>query len=91
MQEFKIYLALILNEDCDQFDIVLDRLSHQSGLKPGARLATVVPMRTKTLYEVSLTVEEACALALSCPGEYKFYEEDKKRLFMVAYLSETEV
>jgi hypothetical protein len=75
MQELKTYLAIIPNENCDQFDTALDRISYASDKRQGRRLATIIPMATKTTYEVALTDEEASVLALSCPGIYAHYTE----------------
>jgi pheromone shutdown protein TraB len=88
MQELKTYLAIIPNEFLHQFDIALDRISHQSGVRPGSRIETIIPMATKTTYEVALTDEEAAVLALSCNGIYAHYTEKKITESMIEYVNE---
>jgi hypothetical protein len=89
MQELKTYLAIIPNEFLHQFDVVLDRISHQSNVRPGSRLTTIIPMLEKTTYEVALTDEEAAVLALSCPGLYAHYTEKRISESIVEYMDET--
>ena len=84
----KTYLAIIPNEFIRQFDIALDRISHQSNVRPGSRLTTIIPMHEKTTYEVALTDEEAAVLALSCPGIYAHYTEKRISESMVEYMDE---
>lgn len=86
MQELKTYIAVIPNEYLDHFDAVLDRLSHQSDLRPGSRLSTIIPMDTKTTYEVALTDEEAAILALSCTGIYAHYTEKRITESKIEYM-----
>jgi len=88
MQELKTYLAIIPNEFADQFDIVLDRISHQSNVRPGSRLSTIIPMATKITFEVALTDEEAAVLALSCPGEYAHYTEKRITESKIEYMAD---
>lgn len=75
MQELKSYLVSIRTEDADLFDRVLHRLSHQSKIKAGSRLSSIIPMIEKTIYEVSLSEEEVVILALSCPGGYEYFSD----------------
>jgi len=89
MQELKTYVAIIPNEFVDQFDIVLNRISHQSNVRPGSRLSTIIPMLEKTTYEVALTDEEAAVLALSCTGIYAHYTEKRITESMIEYIDET--
>ena len=88
MQELKTYLAIIPNEFLHQFDIALDRISHQSNVRPGSRLTTIIPMATKTTYEVALTDEEAAVLALSCTGIYAHYTEKRISESIIEYMDE---
>jgi len=88
MQELKTYVAIIPNEYTDQFDIVLDRISHQSNVRPGSRLTTIIPMAAKTTYEVFLTDEEAAVLALSCTGIYAHYTEKRISESIIEYMDE---
>lgn len=75
MHELQKYIATIQNGDRDQFDSVLSKISHRSGVRPGSRLSSIIPMAEKTVYEVSLNEEEAVVLALACPGEYIYYND----------------
>lgn len=76
MQELKKYIVTIQNENCDLFDRVLDGIKLRSDSYHRSRLSTIVPMNTKTAYEVSLTVEEAVIMVLSCPGECRDCNEE---------------
>ena len=75
MPEFKTYIAIIQSGDYDLFDTVLDCIKLHSGMYEKSRLMSIIPMDTKTVYEVSLTEEEAVVLTLSCPGEYSNHTE----------------
>lgn len=88
MHELKTYLAIIPNENLDLFDNALDRISHLSTKRQGRRLSTIIPMPTKTTYEVALTNEEASVLALSCPGIYALYTEKVMSESIVEYMSD---
>lgn len=75
MYELKTYVAIIPNQFLDLFDIVLNRISNESNVKPGNRLSTIIQLNGRTVYEVSLTDEEASVIALSCAGTYVHYSE----------------
>ena len=75
MQELQKYLVTIQNKDADLFDRILHRLSHQSKIKVGSRLSTIIPMIEKTIYEAELSEEEVVILTLSCPGEYEYFSD----------------
>ena len=89
MQELKTYLAIIPYEFVFQFATVLDRISLQSNVRQGSRIETIIPMPTKTTYQVSLTDEEAIMIALSCPGIYEYCTEGKISESMAEYIDES--
>jgi len=82
----EFYIAIIRNGDRDRFDIVLSGISEQSGIKPGNRLSTIAPMEETTVYEVSLSIEEAIVIALACPGQYLHYPDEDDRDDMIRLL-----
>ena len=84
----EFYIAIIRNGDRDRFDIVLSGISEQSGIRPGNRLSTIAPMVETTVYEVSLSIEEAVVLALACPGEYSHFHNEDDRKDMISTLIE---
>ena len=91
--KLETYLAIIPNANCDQFDICLDRLSTESGVRANRRLSSIIPCNSVVAYEVDLTDDEAIVLALSAPGQY-LHKGDKnirEREFMMAYLQEPEI
>lgn len=88
MHTLRNYLATIQNEDRDLFDTVLSRISHQSNIRPGNRLSTIIPMAEKTTYEVAISEEEASVLALSCPGMYVYYSDNAREEFIIDYINE---
>lgn len=88
MHELQQYLATIQNQDRDLFDDVLRSISHQSGVRSGNRLSSIIPMDEKTVYEVALTVEEAVVLALACPGEYVYYTDSHINNAITDYMDE---
>jgi hypothetical protein len=89
MQELKKYIAVIQNKDADHFDIVLAKLSLRSNIRVGNRLTTIIPAREQTTYEVALSDEEACLLALSCPGRYEYFSDDKISESINQFMKET--
>jgi hypothetical protein len=89
MQELKNYIAIIPNEHADQFDIALHRISHQSKIREGSRLKTIIPSSRQTTYEVALSEEEASVIALSCPGKYEYYTEDRMSESINEYVNGT--
>ena len=73
MDNLKTFLATIPNENRDQFDIALDRISNESGVRVGSRLSYIQPSDKNTIYEVSLSDNELTIMKLSCPGVYTRY------------------
>jgi hypothetical protein len=80
------YIAIIGNKNRDRFDTVLSGISELSNVRPGNRLTTIAPMEETTVYEVSLSTDEAIVLALACPGEYLHYPNEENRLNMISLL-----
>ena len=88
MNTLKTYIAIVPTEFTDQFYTILDRIGHQSNIRQGNRLSTIIPMRENVTYEVALSDDEAIVLKLSCPGIYAYYTEKKITESMIEYTAD---
>jgi hypothetical protein len=74
-----ICTAIVPEEALVDFDRALLRVKMNSPSLMASRIITIVPGVPRTLYEVSLTADEAVFMALATGGSYTFYDEESRR------------